>query len=448
MTAALALVPGTKPPSEFANTFVTVEPEYHTARPDWTPGLARMAYQESLTGSLESAADMCDAIRSDSRVRGVLQTRKNGLLGTDLSFEPLGDGRRSDQVTRALDDDGEFWEMYPESALSQILDWGFLLNVGLAEIAWVQNPERKGLWQQRLYPKHPRNLRFDWETRSWLLRVVRPGSYFEDWIPITPGDGRWLLFSPFGENTPWMHGLWWPMALTWLSKQYATFDWDRRNEARGRSALVGTTPEGSGDEDRKTYAKQLAMLRTQLGIALPPGYDLKAVEFGGDDHQTFQTRIDACDANYAILLLGQNLTTEVKNAGSYAAGRSQERVRQDYLEQDAQNLATALRQQALVHFAKVRFNDGLLAPYPKWNTEPPENLANAANVIARASEALDRLLARNVPIDVEAYLKRFKIPVRAGGGDPITGPNAPAQPKPDPGGKDPKNAGQRQPKGQ
>jgi hypothetical protein len=430
MTASNLAVLPLAPPTEVeaAAGKPTIEPEYNSARPDWTPLLARKAYHDMHRGVLTDAADMCDAIRSDSRVRGVLQTRTNGLLGTDLCFEPVGDARRNGQVVRALDDDGEFWEMYPEAALAQIFLWGLLLNCGLAEIVWVRNPERDNAWQQRFIPKHPRNLRWDFETRSWKLTVLKD-NLIADEIEIAPGNGRWIMFSPFGDSSPWAQGLWWALGLTWLSKQYATFDWDRRNESRGRSALVGTTPEGSGDKDRETYAQQLALLRTQLGIALPPGYDLKAVEFGGDDHQTFQTRIEACDANFAILVLGQNLTTEVKAGGSYAAGRSQERVRQDYLEQDAQTFSTCLRMQAIRHFANVRFADSALAPYPKWNTEPPENLANSANVIARASEALDRLLARNVPVDVPAYLAKFKIPaLKQANGKILTGPEAPALP--------------------
>lgn len=406
----------------------SLEPEYNVARPDWTPALARKAYDDAHRGELEGAADLCDAVMSDARVRAVFQTRTNGLLGNKLSFEALGDGRRSAQVIRALDDDAEFWDMYPESALTQVFTWGLLLNIGLAEIVWVRNPDRENKWQQRLEPKHPRNLRFDFETRQWFLRIASADGFGTEEIVIVPGDGRWFMYQPFGENTPWMRGLWWPIALLWLSKQFADFDWGRRNEARGRSALVGTTPDGSGDQDRKTYAQQLAVLRTQLGIVLPPGYDLKSVEFGADDHETFATRISACDAGFAIIVLGQNLTTEVKSAGSYAAGRSQERVRQDYLEQDAEQMSTSIRNHALVYFANVRFGDAMLAPFPVYATEPPENLANAANVIARASEALDRLLARNVPVDVPAYLKRFKIPMAEGKGELITGSTAPTPP--------------------
>jgi hypothetical protein len=366
----------------------------------------------------------------------------NGLLGNKLSFEELGDARRSGSVTRALDTDGEFWEMYPETALAQVFLWGLLLNVGLAEIVWERNVERDNKWQQRLIPKHPRNLRYDWETRRWILRIASKDGIGTEDVIVTPGDGRWFLYQPHGDS-PYIRGIWWALGLVWLSKQFADFDWGRRNEARGRSALVGTTPDGAGDTDRTEFARQIALLRTQLGIALPSGYDLKSVEFGADDHETFLARIEGCNSDYAILALGQNLTTEVKAGGSYAAGRSQERVRQDYLEQDAELFATCMRAQAIVYFAAVRFSDPLLAPYPKWDVEPPENQTVTAETWARASEALDRMLSRNLPIDVEAYLKRFKIPIGTTVGKVITGPNkpVPTTPPAKPGGKDNQNAG-------
>ena len=269
----------------------------------------------------------------------------------------------------------------------------------------------------RLHVKHPRNLRYDWSRRQWILRVDKfAGDFhggFEE-IDITPNDGRWFMFSPFGENTPWRHGLVWALALVWLDKSYSEYDWRRRNEARGRAALVGSTPQGTLDDDRKQFAKDIAELRTKLGIALPPGYDLKAVEFGPDDHATFAARVANADAAIAILILGQNLTTEVKGGGSYAAGRAQERVRQDYLEWDAEVASTGFHHGLLTHYARLRFGSEALAPYPRWDATPQESIAARANVWARGAEALDKFLARGLDVDLEAYCKQLGVPLKSG----------------------------------
>lgn len=394
----------------------TLEPANSSAYPEWSARRVKTAFQRAQDGELEMVADLCEALKSDARIRGVLQTRINALVGAGVTFEAIGKEAKN-EVTKALEDDGEWWRIAPEPVLAQLFFWGLTLNIGLAEIIYEIDPEL-GVWIPHLDVKHPRNLRFDWEKRIWLLRVAKPGggalgSWDTEEIEIVPGDGRWLFYQPFGPSTPWLHGLVWPLALLFLAKAFAEYDWARRNEARGRAALVGETPEGSLDEDRTAFAEHIAELREKLGIALAPGYKLSAIEFGADDHQSFDKRIQNADAAYAILILGQNLTTEVKSGGSYAAGRAQERVRQDYFEQDAESASTQLRQQLLVHYTRVRFGDIKKAPYPKWDTTPAESLVQKANILARATEGLDRLLQNGVDVDLELYAKAFGIPLKS-----------------------------------
>lgn len=399
-----------KPLSELAK----LEPANTGAMPKWTTSRVETAFRRAQDGVLQDAADLCDALRTDARIRGVLQTRTNALLGSKLVFEALGESPKN-EVTKALEEGGEWWAMAPENTLSKLFTWSLLLNVGLAEIVWERDALRSMKWRPTLVQKHPRNLRWDWGERRWYLTIATKSSsgrfYGTEEIPITPGDGRWFLYHPFGDSQPWTDGLVWSLTIEWLSKVFSRFDWDRRNEARGRSALVGMTPDGSLDKDREKFAQDIQGLRTKLGIALPPGYDLKSVEFGASDHETFSARIQACDANVAILVLGQNLTTEVRNAGSYAAGRAQERVRQDYLEGDAENASTGFHKQLLVPYAGLRFGNPSLAPYPIWDTTPAENVQQAANVVRGASEALDKLVNLGVDVDIADYCKKFGIPI-------------------------------------
>lgn len=379
-----------------------------------------MAYENCQGGQLSDAANLCDALLSDARIRGVLETRKNALFGCELEFEPAGHKSRSTPIARALKDEGEFWDMAPESSLAQVFFWGLLLNVGLGELTWrhvdtiKENEQgevvaRDKQWRQLLTPKHPRNLRIDPMSRAWMLTIDGAKE-----IEVTPGDGRWLMFSPFGENNRHERGLWYALALLWLSKSFSDFDWGRRNEARGRAALVGTTPEGAKDEDREKFAKDIYALRTKLGLAMPAGYDLKAVEFGGDDHQTFKARIDWADSAIGTLVLGQNLTADTQRASSLAAPKTNDKVRQDYLEHDAEAFATCLRGDMLCPYANVRYGDASLAPWPRWKTEPPEDIVQAADTTDKSSKALVVLLDAGVPIDIVKYCERFKLPLIEG----------------------------------
>ncbi len=407
------------------------EPLWQGSIPQWTPRSARAAYSLAMSGDLSLAAQLCDAVKSDARVRGTLETRKNALFGCPLEFEGAGHKGRGGPIGRALKEGGEFWKMAPEPALAQIFTWGLLLNCGIGELTWHYEDElseeedgaivtRDKRWILRLNPKHPRNLRFDQLSQKWLLMTADAAE-----VEVTPGDGRWIMFSPFGDNSPWMHGLYWPLALLWLSKSFSDFDWGRRNEARGRSALVGETPEGATQTDRDKFAESIAELRTKLGIALPPGYKLSAVEFGVPDHETFKTRIDWVDGSIGTLVLGQNLTAEPR-AQSLAAPKTNDKVRQDYLENDAEAFATCLRTQMLRPYAAVRFGSAEIAPWPMWQTDPPEDLERKSQTIERASKALSLLLSRGVPVDHALFCETFDIPLIAGA--PIVPPAPPAVP--------------------
>jgi hypothetical protein len=380
------------------------------APPDFTPRTIRAALELAETGDLSMAGQVCDAILSDGRLRGLMETRSKTLLGCDVEFEPAGDGRRSAGPIKDLED-GEFWEMAPESEMSRVFIWGWLLNKGPGELLWERDVETKK-WKQYLRPLHPGNLHRDTTGTQWLLRTAHEGD-----IEFTPGDGHFVLYEPFGRSNSPHIGLWFATALLWLSATFAEFDWSRRNEARGRAAIVGTTGVGLDPDqfgvdkaDIEEFGKLIAKLRNSPGIALPPGYDLKAIDFGVADHETFQSKGDRAYSSASILWLGQTLSTEVKG-GSLAATKEHNKVRQDYLESDEATVSTFLRPQVLRPWAAVRYSDPNLAPWARFDTAPAEDLAQASTTTKNAAEALSTLLKEGVQVDIKAYCERYEIAI-------------------------------------
>jgi hypothetical protein len=394
------------------------EAQWHSAPPDFTPGSVRAALVLAETGDLSQAAQVCDAIMSDGRLRGLLQTRSNALLGCELEFEKDGDARRSAGPAKVLED-GEFWEMASEADQSRVMHWGWLLNKGLAEKVWEREPDGERRWIQKLVPRHPRNLHRSTDGKMWLLATADGVD-----VEVTPGDGRWLLYQPWGDTTAPQVGLWYALALLWLSATFAEFDWSRRNEARATGGIVGTSDDKTNEVDKgdvEDFGRMLAKFRQSPAIALPPGYDVKAVDFGQSDHETFQAKGDRAYSSASILVLGQTLSTEVQG-GSLAATKEHNKVRQDYVEFDEATWTTCLRQQYLRSWAAVRYSDPGLAPWPKFDTEPDENLVEAADTTQKATLALVQLLDKGLDIDIQKFCDRFKIPIKS---DVVKAPAAP-----------------------
>lgn len=329
---------------------------------DWDADYLRSALVLADSGSLRMAADFVEALLADDRVQGVLPTRSRGLLGLPLTFEPGGDGRRKGRAVRALEAGEDWWFAFPESELAQLLEWGILLGVGLGELVWT---EHEGRVVPRLKVWHPRNLRWDWDSRGWKLNTDAGE------IDIAPGDGRWVIYTPYGTSRPWVRGAWRALAKWYLLKEFARQDWARHSELHGVPIRVGTAPPGTSPVDRQKYADDIAEMGRDSSMVPPPGWDLKFAEPVARTWQMFPAEIAEANTAISIVLVGQNLTTEIKG-GSFAAATVHSSVKGELIRADGETFSTCLHEQALTWWAEFNFGDRGLAPWPAWDTAPPK----------------------------------------------------------------------------
>jgi phage gp29-like protein len=148
-------------------------------------------------------------------------------------------------------------------------------------------------------------------------------------------------------------------------------------------------------------------------------WDVELVEALGRSEEGFEKLIAKCEAAMAIRVLGQNLTTEVKE-GSRAAASVHERVAGRKLAADATATTACLREQLFRPWAHFNFGDAELAPWPAWDSTPPEDKAARANTLKTFGEALKELAAGGLKVDLATEAERF--------GVAILGTTEPAQP--------------------
>lgn len=375
----------------------------------WTPERIRTAKLAADSGHLMQAADLVDAILEDDRVRGITGQRSRGLLRLPLRFDPEnGEPGEATPQTEALEE--TFWSAYPEDTLTELLDWALLLGVGLGQQIWEL--DEHGRLSPRLQVWHPRWLTYDHQQDVWMLETANEGR-----IPIEPDDPKWILLTPYGERRPWTRGVWRAAALWWLLKRYAMQDWGTFSEVHGNPLRVGTTPDTASKTDREELASDLEQLGNVTGLALPPGFDVKIVESLGRSWETFQRQIETANAGLAIAIAGQTLTSEVKG-GSLAAAQVHDSIRLDLIEGDAEVLSTTLRRRGLEPWALFNWGDASLAPWPKWDTTPPEDakqIAEEHKARAEALEAVARVLnaysALGLNLDLERVADEFRLPL-------------------------------------
>lgn len=381
---------------------------------EWTPDLIEAAEIQCDGGSLRMAADLCHALLGDDRVIATTGVLTRGLVSLPVSFETGGDKRKSRRVLRAIEADEDWWQMAPEGALAELVLWGVLLGVGFAKLVPVEGASGRGLLRLEVWD--PRWFRYDVPLRRWMVTLDTGVE-----IPVET-DGRWVVFTPYGEHTPWRRGIWRALARWWLLKHYARNDWARHSEVKAAGVLVGfntldASAKGATDlspTQRQRLAAQLKTLGRDAVVMLPRGLDLKLVESTAKNFETYQAQIDAANTGMTIAALGQNLSTEVKG-GSYAAAQVHQQVADHLRRALAEALSTTLHDQVLVFWAAWNFGDPGVAPWPRWKVDPDADVAalgNAYKALGEGLAALEAVLPAGFVLDLEAIFERAGIPLK------------------------------------
>jgi phage gp29-like protein len=250
---------------------------------------------------------------------------------------------------------------------------------------------------------------------QWLVRT-RDGE-----VALAPGDRSWVLHTPADKKRPWATAPWRACARWWLLSQYARQDLSKHSQrAAGFIAVAPPAPTAVSpkvdDDARKVQKRRLAEDLSEMGrsgsIVLPAGYDARLIQAAANTHQTFVAQMELASAGITIALSGQNLTTQVKG-GSLSAASVHERVERTLLIADANSRARTLHDQVLVHWAAYNLRGGArAAPWPTWDTTPPEDLAATGLAWNSALDAMAKAEELGLEIDEKDVARRFRVPLR------------------------------------
>lgn len=347
----------------------------------WTPQLIESARRQAEAGDLSRAVQICDWLLTDDAVRAALGARVDAVVGLDVEFEPADEDQDvdTDPQIEALSDD---WDTsYPEQETAQILTWGLLLGVAPARHE-VRTADEAG--QSRMLPCprfwHPGTLAQDRQTEQWTVRDILGQPHV-----VTPGDGEWLLYRPFGDRRPWSMGLWQTLAMLVLHKCYAVEDWARTSE---RSSILhvesmidkdGNLPTGVVQRD--DLAAKLAGRGADAVAIMPPGLALKLTQIA-DNYAVYQERITMINDAIASVIRGGNLTTHTSGGSKAAAETQAANGDAPKRKSDSAILSSFYRTQSIVWWSTWNFGDASGAPWPRWSVPaqtPEVNYFSFAN---------------------------------------------------------------------
>lgn len=358
----------------------------------WSPDQITRAELRAAAGDFAMMGELCETMMCDDRVKQALD-RLFSATTLPLSFQLPGvdsEQSKDDPICQALDAD--WWKMWPEGTVREIVSWVALANVALVHIdEWKLMAAVEG---GRLISKATvwslRHLRDDPE-RGLMVRVASPGSAWgTEEIPLDDGNGSWILFvSGSSLRNAIMTASWRGISRWWLLKAYATVDWASSSERHGQGTTVVWNENEEivyTKEQREKLGKQIDEGGRTKTIVLPDGYKADLLFDTANTWSTFKAQTEMANLAISLSLVGTNLTTEVKG-GSLAAAKVHENVDESKFRSLLETLATGFHDKHLPWWAGLNFPSGAV-PYPHWDTTPPEDLDALANTHAKASIAV------------------------------------------------------------
>jgi phage gp29-like protein len=383
----------------------------------WTPERVESARDGADAGIMMELADLIETMCRDARISGVISTRTHGMLGLPLEFMGGADEARTalGDMDQSETPNAQWWQMHDESEVAKLLKWGLMCGVGIAQR--IELPRLVG---------QPHRYKIETWSPRWLsyYHYGYENGNAPEWRVLTqngnesilPGDGQWIMFLPYGARRPWTEGLWTQLAFPWLLKHFSLEDRANFGEVLGSPVWVGTTAHGGTEKQRNTFLSQLRRLGKNGKIVLPQGWDLQLREAAGAGKtgDVFDNQIKQSNEEITIALAGQLVTTE--GTTGFSAGNVQETIHQNLLRFDAIRIASCLREQSLEPWALWNYGTRAAAPFPKWNTEKPEDVTEVAEGMNKLGEAVtslnQALQAGGIEVDANKLVEKFGVPIR------------------------------------
>jgi hypothetical protein len=353
-------------------------------------------------GNLTMAAQLCRAMRRDGVLAGLLGARTAGVVRLPKRFygnEEIAEVLRKNNGSRSV-----FDEMFPPSELELLCGDGIQVGVGVAELVPV--PGRDYPVMVRLDPEY---LQYIWVENRWYFRSVAGR------LPITPGDGRWVLHTPGGRLAPWNSGNWAATGRSYINKEHAMLRRSNFSATLANPARVAYAPQAATERIRDKLLRKVLAWGTNTAFVLPPGYEAKILETNGRGWEVFQKEIETSDREYMIVFNGQEVTTT--GGSGFQNSEYPANVRADLVQSTAENLAYTLNTQGLPGFIVTRWGDDALdnPTIVEWLTERPKDKEAEARTMTGVGAGIKQLneaLAQyGREVNVDELAVRYGLPL-------------------------------------
>ena len=337
---------------------------------EWDVVDVRNALRQHEQGHWARSALLADHMMRNDRIMGVFNALALGVISLPWSVQPA-EGSTDRTLADAAATD--LRAVLPRHHAGQVLQDVTFAGLSVCQRHYHLEPD--GRWRITLEPWHLSWCRWDDTRRAVVVQTATGHEY----APLDNSDPRWFIFRDLGGDRPWMMGAVRALAIPYLIVTWADRDWARWSEKHGLPPLGAKVPLGERfAKSTAQFLEDLQELATEPTILLPQGPDGQVFDLDWKElknwqsYQGFRDLAERQNPRIAIVLVGQNLSTEVQG-GSFAATQAHMVVRQDVLAARALLLSTGVYEAAALPAHRLNVTEvepERTAPRPVWDATP------------------------------------------------------------------------------
>ena len=330
--------------------------------PDPDPVLRKMHEEARILADLEA----------DDQVTAITMARKNRVLNRqNYWFRPgaLKDESPTPEAKQLCDRLVKDLErLVMRDIISGMLTAPFF-GMAVLEISWEASADWWHIKNLELKPFH-------WFGFNRDNKLVFKGEGRAEAMPLPEAKFIIIRHFPTYENPYGLRLLsrcYWPVCF----KKGGLSFYTRFLEKYGIPWSVTYAPSKASAAEMNRMALDLSHMVRDASVVLPFGSKLELATANPGNGQQHETYLKRMDASISKVLMGNTLTSEIGDQGSYAAANTHKEVADEFSDSDADLVVTGMNELAWL-YAQVNAMPGVLSP--QFYYEEPEDLDKAADL--------------------------------------------------------------------
>lgn len=360
-----------------------------------TPERLACILREADQGDIYRQSELFEEMEEkDPHLFSIMQTRKNTVMGLDWEILPYSDETRDRKIAEFIGDILNNHQDF-EDAMLDLLD-AIGKGMSTVEIMWaIENSKAvpmqlKWRHQKKFFYDDYDNLRVLVEENLSTGIEIPPNKFIVNTYKARSG-------------SPSRAGVYRVCAWMYLFKNYTIKDWIAFAEVYGMPIRLGKYEPGSTKEEREILLQAVLQIGSDAAGIISKNTEIQFIEAIKADGDVFKNLAQFCNTEMSKAVLGQTMTSDIGNSGSYAASKTHADVRQDILEGDCKSLAKTIKRDLIRPLVLFNFGDVSRLPYLKFHYEKPEDQEKEANKYKTLSEM-------GLPIATEHIYEKFGVP--------------------------------------